>query len=177
MKYGVFWLLLCTCLSASADIYKWKDEQGKVHYSDAKPAEDTDKKVPAIEKLELTPITIMENRTVKTESNDTLTLVEQMMQKMEQLAAEAKLADPKSTSNNTADVEIFTTTRCGYCKQAKRWLNSQGVSYKEYNVETDSAAALRMRSLDGGGGVPFALIKGQAISGFNPLAYQAALDQ
>jgi glutaredoxin len=176
MKYGVLWLLLCTCLPASADIYKWTDEQGKVHYSDAKPAEDTDKRVPAVEKLELTPITIMENRTVKNESNDTLTLVEQMMQKMEKLAADAKLADPK-TSNNTADVEIFTTPRCGYCKQAKSWLNSQGVSYKEYNVETDSAAALRMRSLGGGGGVPFAMIKGQAVRGFNPLAYQAALDQ
>ena len=48
-------------------------------------------------------------------------------------------------------------------------------AYKDYDVEKDSNAALRMRKLGGGNGVPFAVINGKTFEGFNPTGYQAAL--
>lgn len=74
-----------------------------------------------------------------------------------------------------AQVELYTTNWCPYCTKAKDFFRSRGVPFVEYDIEKDAAAAARKRSLDGRGGVPFAVVNGRKIHGYAPEAYARAL--
>lgn len=72
-------------------------------------------------------------------------------------------------------VELFVTSWCPYCNQAKSFLSSKGIAFKVYDIEKDARAARRKKELDAGRGVPFAIINGIKISGWSQRAYEAAL--
>jgi len=65
------------------------------------------------------------------------------------------------------DVKIYTTPTCGYCHQAMSFLDELGVSYKEYDVSRDRAAAEEMVKLTGQMGVPVIVIDNQPVIGFD----------
>jgi glutaredoxin 3 len=73
------------------------------------------------------------------------------------------------------DVKIYTSPTCGYCHQAKTYLDELGVSYTEYDVSRDRSAAEEMVKLTGQMGVPVIVINGEAIIGFNRTRLQALL--
>lgn len=175
MKYGFMLFILLMSFSAAGEIYKWTNDKGRVHYSDAKPPEDAAKPSPTVEEVELTPITIMDDGSVNNTSNETVKLADQMLEKLESLASGFNLSDKTSSTASKDKVEIYTTSWCVACKKAKSWLRSNGIRYTEFDVEKSRDAALRMRRLGGGGGVPFTVINGDTISGFSPDQYKAAL--
>jgi glutaredoxin len=72
--------------------------------------------------------------------------------------------------------ELFVTSWCPYCIQAKNYLEKRGVKFVVYDIEEDFEAAKRKRELDPGRGVPFAIIKGEKISGWSKKMYDIALD-
>ena len=176
-KLTITILALALSSFTNAEIYKWTDEQGKVHFSDAKPSDENGKTLPKVEEVELTPITIMEDGKVNNTNNETVALTDQIWEKIESFAPGFSNKDKQSDTTKKNKVEIYTTSWCGACKKAKSWLRSQGISYKEYDVEKNRNAAMRMQKLGGGGGVPFAVINGDTISGFSPSSYKAALEQ
>jgi glutaredoxin 3 len=51
-------------------------------------------------------------------------------------------------------VTVYTTPTCGYCYQAKQFLQRQGVSFVEKNVAADRRAAMEMVRISGQQGVP-----------------------
>ena len=65
------------------------------------------------------------------------------------------------------NVKIYTTPTCGYCHQAKQYLNEKGVNFVEYDVSRDSTAANEMVKLSGQMGVPVIVVDGSIIVGFN----------
>jgi glutaredoxin-like YruB-family protein len=65
------------------------------------------------------------------------------------------------------EVKIYTTPTCGYCHQAKRFLDGLGVNYTEYDVSTDRTAAEEMVNLTGQMGVPVFIVDGQVVIGFD----------
>lgn len=73
------------------------------------------------------------------------------------------------------DVKIYTTPSCGYCHQAKRFMDDRGVKYIEYDVSRDRAAAEEMVRLTGQMGVPVIVVDGQVIIGFDRARLQALL--
>jgi len=48
-----------------------------------------------------------------------------------------------------ASVTVYSTTWCGYCRIAKRFLDEH-VSYTEVDIEADEAAALRVEQWNQG---------------------------
>ncbi len=64
-------------------------------------------------------------------------------------------------------VDIYTSPTCGYCHQAKRFLNERGIQYFEYDVSRDQDAAERIVNLTGQMGVPVLVIDGQVVLGFD----------
>lgn len=73
-------------------------------------------------------------------------------------------------------VELFITSWCPYCKKAKAYLSSKNIAFKEYDIELDSAAAVRKKALDPKfSGIPLAVINGVLIQGFDEASYEAAL--
>lgn len=72
-------------------------------------------------------------------------------------------------------VELYVTNWCPYCKKAIQYFQDRDVAFTVYDIEKDSAAAKRKQSLDGRGGVPFAVINGTGVHGYAPEQYGQAL--
>ena len=168
-------LLLSASLAspALAEIYKWTDEKGVIHYADKKPADTGTQSAPKVEQVELSPIQIMSDGSVKNTNNETIGLLVQVQDYIAETLADWR--GEHKTGQDNSSVEIYTTAWCGACKAAKAWLRDNNIRYREYDVEKNRSAALRMRELGGGGGVPFAVINGEKVQGFNAARYQAAL--
>ena len=87
---------------------------------------------------------------------------------------------PKSQINKAeytvAEVEIYITDWCPYCKKAIQFLRSLGISPKIYNIEKDAEARKRKDKLDSKPGVPFAIINGTPVHGFSESYYKLILD-
>ena len=45
---------------------------------------------------------------------------------------------------------MFTTTWCGYCVRLKRFLDREGIEYREVNIEEDPDAAAFVMDVNGG---------------------------
>jgi mycoredoxin len=45
---------------------------------------------------------------------------------------------------------MFTTTWCGYCVRLKRFLDREGIAYREVNIEEDPEAAAFVMNVNGG---------------------------
>jgi glutaredoxin len=72
-------------------------------------------------------------------------------------------------------VTIYTTSWCPYCKAAKQWVQPQGFTFSECDVENSASCASEMQSM-GGHGVPFLVVRGHRMKGsFNSDEFIAAL--
>ena len=65
-------------------------------------------------------------------------------------------------------IEIYSTTQCPYCVLAKRYFDSLGLEYTDYNVGDDMSKAMEMFQRTGGEqGVPMIFINDVLVKGFN----------
>ena len=146
-----------TAVHAFADMYKWVDKNGVVHFSDTPPKSEK-----SIETYETSTYKEPPSKPTPSESEALPSPVPEEKAKNEAV----------KYSNH---VEIFTTSWCRYCKQAIAFLQSNRIEYKQYDIEKDPNAAEKMRALGGRGGVPFAVINGNKIYGFSAETYKKAL--
>jgi glutaredoxin len=147
-------LALYLSSTAAAEIYKWVDDKGEMHISDspsptAKPAG----------KIEV----------YKDTQEDSPGAGPAPVKKKED--------SRPALEKKKADVVLYTTSWCPYCRRARDYLRSKGVDFIEYDIEKDKEAAIRKRQLDNKGGVPFAVINGRSIRGFSASAYDRALQE
>ena len=119
-------------------LYRYVDDDGRVHYSDQKPVS-----------ADFTSVEI----------------------KLGAPARASKMAKKKPGNG----VVIYTSSTCGYCKQAKAWLRQKKVLFTERNITTSRYARKEYDKL-GAHGVPVILVGRQRIDGFSPARLQAALD-
>ena len=73
----------------------------------------------------------------------------------------------KQQEKGKMDIRIYTTPTCGYCHQARQFLDERGVRYTEYDVSRDRRAAEEMVSRTGQMGVPVIMVDGEIIVGFD----------
>jgi glutaredoxin len=148
-----------------ADMYKWVDENGIVHFSDT-PPDDADNS--DIETLQT--VTTQEGDVYTQENNST---------KHENSNNSSNLTDTvqKNTWVKKPKVEVYITSWCPWCKKAKAFFRSRGIAFVEYDIEKDKEAARRKAQIDRQQGVPFAVINGIGINGYNETAYINALKQ
>jgi mycoredoxin len=73
-----------------------------------------------------------------------------------------------------ARVVMYSTDWCGYCKQTRRFLDSQGIPFKEYDIEKSTGGRQAYEAL-GGRGIPMMDVNGTIIRGFSEEAILAAL--
>jgi len=73
-----------------------------------------------------------------------------------------------------AKVTLYATDWCGYCKQTRRFLDSKGIPYSEFDIEKDPVGRKAYEAL-GGRGIPMIDVNGTLIRGFSEEAILAAL--
>lgn len=83
---------------------------------------------------------------------------------------------PASTARTaeTAEIILYSTQRCGYCRQAKAFLAGHKLPFKEYDVETTSRGRADYRKLKGRG-VPIILVGEQRMNGYSKEGLTALL--
>ena len=145
-----------------AEIYKWVDENGVIHLSDSPPQEIVSTgKAEVIPTLESDPQIIQKTETHTRKSNSNT---------YEVSPAPQVIKRPK-----TPKVELYSTAWCVYCRKAREFFRSRGIAFIEYDIEKDENAARRKNQLTDRRGVPFAVINGKQIHGFDQGAYIRAL--
>ncbi len=151
---GILAVLLIIGLSpsqSSAEIDQWTDSTGNVIYSDTPPAGGAAKEI----KVKENNRTIMEETYPKTKKSR---------------EKESGLKDIRDIS-----VILYMTDWCPYCKKARNYLSSAGVSFSEYDIEKDKQRRSEMMKKTGSTSVPVIDIEGTVIRGFVPAAIDAAI--
>jgi glutaredoxin len=78
----------------------------------------------------------------------------------------------QTSSKNTsarADIEVFVTSWCGYCRKMLGFLREKGIPFTVHDIERDNSAARVYREL-GGTGVPVVRVGSHVVHGYNPEA-------
>jgi glutaredoxin len=88
--------------------------------------------------------------------------------------ASAVSAQNQSQAQLQAKVTLYATDWCGYCKQTRRFLDSKGIPYKEFDIEKSAEGRKAYEAL-GGRGIPLIDVNGTIIRGFSEEAILAAL--
>jgi glutaredoxin 3 len=68
-----------------------------------------------------------------------------------------------------ADVVVYTTEPCGFCRQAKALLDSRGVRYEEINLSKDPDGRADLVSRTGQMTFPQIIIEDRPLGGFREL--------
>lgn len=151
-------LILFGTVSAT-DVYKWVDENGAIHFQSS-PPQNTKQ-----------PVTIKRLPTYGDNYRNTEPV------KSGQDRDNSRSHDQATTREGfrEAEVELYVTSWCPYCKKASEFFRSRGIPFTEYDIEKDKSAARRKKRLTRETGVPFAVINGKAIQGFKRAVYERAL--
>ena len=136
----VFFLLLASA-PLGAEIHKWVDEHGNVHFGDRPPADAATTAVDVRPNVYSSPS------------------IEALADVFTKNAAEA---DQR--------VVLYSTTWCGYCRKARNYFRQQGIAFDEYDVE-NSAKGKQDYARLGARGVPVILVGGQRLNGFSVEAF------
>jgi len=73
-----------------------------------------------------------------------------------------------------AQVTLYATDWCGYCKDFRRFLDRQGVAYKEFDIDKDVEARKRYETL-GGRGIPMLDVNGTLLRQYDEAQILQAL--
>ena len=74
-----------------------------------------------------------------------------------------------------AEVKLYSTPSCPYCRMAKDFLAQEGVEFTAVDVSEDEVAAQEMMDKSGQLGVPVMELDDVIIVGFEREAYEKAL--
>ncbi len=80
----------------------------------------------------------------------------------------------RSAAPAEAQVDIFVTSWCPYCRHLEDFLKKHQISYTRYDVENDAKGAQIFEAI-GGTGVPVARVGKSVIHGYDPDRILAAL--
>lgn len=71
--------------------------------------------------------------------------------------------------SDAAQITIYSTTWCAFCKTEKQYLDKLGIAYTDKDVEADKSAYEELMSKNGGAyqGVPVTDIGGELVLGFD----------
>lgn len=64
-------------------------------------------------------------------------------------------------------VRLFIKSWCGWCTEAKEWLDERGIAYEELNVSSDAAARKEMFELTGQTKAPCIDVDGEILADFD----------
>ena len=135
--------------AAQAEVYRWVDADGQVHFSDVKPDSSTGAKTMDIPLVNSVPA----------------------------IASEEKPEQPQQPASSTGKkVVIYTTEWCGYCKKAREYFIANKIAFKEKDIEKSRKYKSEYKAL-GGGSIPLFAYKGKTLRGFSEYRFMKFYDR
>lgn len=158
------YLLLISSVAAfpvKAEIYKWVDADGNVHFSDKKSAT-----------IMARPVQL--KSTINSYNGPSLPLNNKTTNTKKSKQVQAKTSLPRLAPRQ---VVMYSTVWCGFCKKAKAYFRKKGIAFIEKDIEKSTQAKSEYQSY-GGGGVPLILVGNkrgtQKLSGFSIARFDTA---
>ncbi len=127
--------------TANAQMYKWVGNDGRIFYSDRPPPDRNAETIEFSSKTSKASVT-------KTNIDNTV---------------------GQSTSLKKAalkEVVMYSASWCGVCKKAKAYFESEGIPFKEYDIETSRKGRKDYKELNGTG-VPIIMVNNERMNGFS----------
>jgi glutaredoxin len=134
---GCLLMALSGAIVSADEIYKWRDENGKIHFGDRPPVTE-----------ESTPVTVKPN-----------------------VYQAREIEERTATGYRREKVVMYSTKRCGYCKQARQYFKRNGIPYMEYDVETSQKGKRDYKKM-GGTGVPIIMLGQRRMNGFSKAGFR-----
>lgn len=143
-------LLSITTLASTAEIYRWVDSEGRVHYSDREPTD-----------------TQAEVRWVNDEATPAVA------DAPKPAAAISRIVEPQPPeAPPPISAFMYSSPKCGWCRKAERYFDARSVPWRSVDITASKQAKREFDDL-GGRGTPLIFIEGEKVAGFN----EAKLDQ
>lgn len=79
-----------------------------------------------------------------------------------------KQETPHSVVPNVAELTMYSTTWCGYCRRLKMQLDEAGIAYSEIDIESEPAAAALVESVNRGNQVVPTVVFADGTAATNP---------
>ena len=146
MRSVIFAALLGAACAASAQLYRWTDESGRVYVTDTPP-----------------PRTAKNVQTLPAGAPGAAP------------AGTASLPYAVQLAAKDSPVTLYTAPDCGPCGDARSLLNTRGVPFREVLV-TDESQQEELKKIAGALAVPSLSVGGSVQKGFEEGAYHALLD-
>jgi len=141
--------------AVSSEIYKWKDKDGNVVFSDTPPPPGVNAEIKEFK----------EDATERPKTNENSP------------KPQSESVKEKRAYGNI-HVIMYVTSWCPYCVKARNYLRSLDVNLIEYDIERDKSKREEMLSKSGSStGVPLIDIEGIIIRGYNPDALKGAIEK
>ncbi len=138
---GIIATLFLLSGTASGEIYKWVDEDGKTHFASSPPTYGEAE--------------IVEPKAINTYSSP---------DKSEEPPTETDTSNRRTQKRKK--VVMYSAVWCGVCKTAKNYFRRNKIPFTEYDIETSSKGRRDYKKLNGNG-VPLILVGKQRMSGFS----------
>jgi glutaredoxin len=140
-------IILIAAFPLHAEIYKWIDADGNIHYTDTPPENQRQSleitgKISSYDSPEILPADSTQNAT----------------------SAALKSGTDKSAKNKR--VLMYSAAWCGVCKTAKKYFTEKNIRYTEYDIDTNPKAKAEFDKM-GGRGVPVILVGNRRMNGFS----------
>lgn len=82
---------------------------------------------------------------------------------------------PAAKKEKKPSITFYTKDKCPNCDKAREFLTAKELTFTEYNIDQDEAAAAKRKAIDDSTNVPFVLIDSYQIDGFSEAAYNSVL--
>lgn len=76
-------------------------------------------------------------------------------------------------ARRNVSITMYSTSWCRVCKDARKYMSEAGITYDEYDVDTDRDADRRLRAVNPRHTVPTFDIDGAVLTGFSPGALES----
>jgi len=138
-------ILLMIANSSLAEIYKWRDEHGRLHFGDRPPVT-----------VESETVTVKPNTYSAPRLDDHY----------------YDFTSPPSQQSVANKVTLYSAVWCAVCKKAKRYFAENNIAYTEYDVEKSKKGRNDYKKLKATG-VPIILVGKRRMNGFSAATLQA----
>lgn len=143
---------------SAADLYKLVGPDGKITYTDKKPANQGQSKnvvtVIHAKVSDFNPPPGLGNLTARTKTY---------------------AANRSGSSTASGGLRVYTASWCGYCKREKAFLKKRNVDFEEIDIDTPQGQ--QEYAAIGGNGVPVSIANGKRMDGFTEAAMEQFLNE
>ncbi len=147
-RVALFSVLSIVSFGVYAEIHKWVDESGKIHYGDRPPTSGD------IEQLDVSIESFSSVEVRKMDANDI-----------------AVLGNESEPPGQTKKVIMYSTESCSYCKKAKAYFEINDIRFTERDINKSASAKRQWKKLKGTG-VPLILVGKRKMRGFSISSFE-----